>query len=49
MIVSLTSPLFLYRITAPAFPTLVRKTMTKMAWEMNVTVMMTMMGSPMTG
>lgn len=39
----------LYRITAPAFPTLARKITTKMAWVMNVTMMMTMMGSPMTG
>lgn len=41
--------LSLHRITAPTFPTLVRKIMTKMAWVMNVTMMMTMMGSPMTG
>lgn len=49
MTASLTTSLFLHRITAPAFPTLVRKIMTKMAWVMNVTMMMTMMGSPMIG
>ena len=49
MIASLTSTLFLYRITAPTFPTLARKIMTKMVWVMNVTMMMTMMGSPMIG
>lgn len=49
MIASLTAPLFLYRITVPTFPTLARKIMTKMAWVMNVTMMMTMMGSQMIG
>jgi len=49
MIASFTAPLFLYRITAPTFPTLARKIMTKMAWVMNVTKMMTMIGSPMIG
>lgn len=47
--VSLTAPLFLYRTTAPTFPTPARKIMTKMAWVMNVTAMMTTMGSPMIG
>jgi len=49
MITSSLSILFLYRITAPTFPTLARKIMTKMAWVMNVTMMMTMIGSPMIG
>lgn len=49
MIVFLTSLLFLCRITAPTFPTLARKTMTKMALGMNVTMMMTMIEFPMIG
>lgn len=39
----------LYRTTVPTFPTLDRKITIKMALEMPVTMMMTMMESPMTG
>ena len=41
--------LFYYRIIVPVCPTLVKRIMTKMAWGMSVTMMMTTMESLMIG